>query len=156
MKKRYVFGFVLLLFLDQLTKYLAETVIDQQGPFVIIKDFFSLTYAQNTGAAWSIMEGKIWFFLLVGMIAMSVMVWYFIKADNELIKWAMILMLVGTLGNFIDRAWLGYVRDFFDFLIFSYPFPVFNIADIALTCGVGLLIVEALLEEWHGKKLHRQ
>jgi len=153
MKKRYLLSFIGLLGLDQLSKYYAATIVADEGPFRLIKGFFSLTYAENTGAAWSILEGKIWFFLLVGLIAMSVMVWYFFHSSSKWVKWSMVLMLMGTFGNFIDRAWLGYVRDFLDFTIFNYAFPVFNLADIALSCGVALLIVDAIMEEWHGKKL---
>ena len=65
-------------------------------------------------------------------------------------KLGMILMMAGAVGNFIDRLALQYVRDFFDFLLLGYNFPVFNIADISLCIGVALIILSVFLESYGG------
>ena len=117
---------------------------------MIIPGFFSITYVQNTGAAWSILSGKQTFLIWVSVIEIAVITWFFFrnrKDHNRLYMTALTLMLGGAFGNLIDRVFLHYVRDFLDFIIFGYDFPVFNIADSALCIGVGLLILDMWLEE---------
>ena len=134
--------------LDAITKTIISTVFEYGERFEVIKDFFWLTYLRNFGAAWSILEGQKWFFILVGLVAMVAMIYYYSKSDDKQIIFRISLMLLfaGTLGNFMDRALLGYVRDFLSFKIIDYYFPVFNIADISLNVGVGFLILDSILE----------
>jgi signal peptidase II len=134
--------------LDVITKTIISTVFEYGERFEVIKDFFWLTYLRNFGAAWSILEGQKWFFILVGLVAMVGMIYYYSKSDDKQIIFRISLMLLfaGTLGNFMDRALLGYVRDFLSFKIIDYYFPVFNIADISLNVGVGFLILDSILE----------
>jgi signal peptidase II len=100
--------------------------------------------SHNTGAAWSILEGKIFLFVLGAIIFVVLMSLFnaHLKEQNKWYEWGFIFMLAGTIGNAIDRLFLGYVRDFI-FLEFM-SFPVFNVADSMLTIGVILFSVYIL------------
>lgn len=134
--------------LDAITKAAISRVFEYGERFEVIKDFFWLTYLRNTGAAWSLLEGQIGFFIVVSLIAMGAMVYFYIKSDDKqtIYRLSLMFLFAGTIGNFMDRALLGYVRDFLSFRFWDYYFPVFNVADISLNFGVGLLILDALLE----------
>lgn len=135
--------------LDQLSKLLIQNVVSLQD-VEIIRDFFYLTYVRNTGAAWSMFSDMTGVLALVSAVATGVMLWYIVaKKPKGLTLVSVALMAGGAAGNMIDRLFLHYVRDFLHFYIFGYDFPVFNIADIALCVGVGLLLLSAFLEEDH-------
>lgn len=140
---------VIVLVLDQLTKFMVQnSAVLQTQSIPVIPGFFYLTYVKNTGAAWSAFEDKTQLLALVSAVAVGVMLWYVItRKPKKWILFALALMIGGAAGNMIDRIWLGYVRDFFDFYPFGYNFPVFNVADIALTIGVIMLILASLKEE---------
>ena len=132
---------------DQLSKLLIQNVTALQD-VEIIRDFFYLTYVKNTGAAWSLFSDMTGVLTLISAVAVGVMLWYIItKKPKGLTLVSVALMAGGAAGNMIDRLFLQYVRDFLHFYIFGYDFPVFNIADIALCVGVGLLLLSAFLEE---------
>lgn len=139
---------------DQLSKIIVSSSMRLSSSHTIIDNFFYFTYAHNEGAAWGILEGKIPLFLVVSIIAAIGMVYYFTKTTKEevLTRFGLVLAFAGAIGNLIDRACFGYVRDFIDFVIFGYNFPIFNIADMALVIGIGLVMLEILLgEKIHGK-----
>jgi signal peptidase II len=144
---------VIIIALDAITKTLSSTLLAYGQRVEIIKDFFWLTNVHNTGAAWSLFAGQRTFFIVVSIVALIMMMVFFIKSEakQHLYRLALMILFAGTMGNFMDRLLLGYVRDFLSFNTFGYMFPVFNIADMALNVGVGLMILEALLE---GKKQH--
>ena len=132
---------------DQLSKLLIQNIASLQD-VEVIRDFFYLTYVKNTGAAWSLFSDMTGVLTLISAVAVGVMLWYIItKKPKGLTLVAVALMAGGAAGNMIDRLFLQYVRDFLHFYIFGYDFPVFNIADIALCVGVGLLLLSAFLEE---------
>lgn len=133
--------------LDQLMKFwtVENLFIGQEQN--LIPNVFSLTYLQNTGGAFSLLEGQRIFFIIISIVAVIVVVYFLHKYLKES-KWLTIglsLFLAGAIGNFIDRFRLGYVVDMFqlDFI----NFPIFNIADMALTIGVALIIVYLFLDE---------
>ncbi|MEG0254622.1 MAG: signal peptidase II [Vagococcus sp.] len=104
----------------------------------------SLTHIRNSGAAWSILEGKMWFFTVVTLIALIILPYLLFKYRNET-KWLTIglsLIIGGTIGNFIDRVRLGYVVDMFQVEFFH--FPIFNFADVSLVVGVMCIFVYVL------------
>jgi signal peptidase II len=148
MRKREVFLILAVVALDQITKYAIEARLSLGQSIELIKGFFSLTYARNTGAAWSILTGQMTFFYIISTIALIVMTYFLWKTDKKetLQRVALALLIAGTIGNFIDRLMFQYVRDFLDFIIFGYDFPIFNVADISLNVAIGLLILEAFLE----------
>ncbi len=147
MKLKHVIIGIVVLLIDQITKIAAEATLSS-GAISVIPGFFRLTYAENTGAAWSMLEGKMWFFYIITIIALIIMVMFYRnqKEADELVKVSLVLMMAGTIGNFIDRLCFQHVRDFLDFIIFGYDFPIFNVADMALCIGVFLIIVDVLLE----------
>ncbi len=149
MKKIETLLLVLIIFLDQLTKGWIESFLDLYESLELIPGFFSLTYARNTGAAWSILSGQMTFFIVLTTAVLIGLIAVMIKTPKES-KWTRIsltLMMAGAIGNFIDRLSFSYVRDFLDFIIFGYDFPIFNIADISLCIGVGLLALVTFMDK---------
>ena len=145
--------FVIILFIvDIISKVLIENNLELYESIDIIKGFFNITYVRNTGAAWSIMEGKMMFFYIITIIGLVFMYYLYKNArDNNIEKYAVLMMVAGTLGNLFDRVLYQYVRDFLDFIIFGYDFPVFNFADTFLCCGVFIYIIKVLYDEYNLK-----
>ena len=133
--------------LDQVSKYMIQSTPALQN-VVLIPEFFHITYAKNTGMAWSMLSGQTGILALISAVAIGIMLHYLLRVKNDrLTSAALALMIGGAAGNLIDRLFLSYVRDFLNFYIFGYDFPVFNIADSALCIGVFLLMIAAFLEE---------
>lgn len=157
MKKRLIPLMGLLLVLDLTLKHYAQSAWALGNQVIVIPNFFTLTYIENSGAAWSMLEGQRGFFIILGIAAGIAMIYYFIKEKKTMVIIGLALMIVGNLGNLYDRIAFSYVRDMLSFNIFGYAFPVFNLADTYLTLGVGLIILDIILEErgiYNGKKAH--
>lgn len=141
---------LILFLLDQGTKYLIATRLELYEQIPVIGNFFVITSSRNTGAAFGILQGKTWFFVIVTTIVVIGIIWYLRKVRSEgrkLLPTALALVLGGALGNFIDRLVTGEVVDFLQFNFGSYTFPIFNIADSCIVIGVGLIILDTILEE---------
>ncbi len=140
----------LTLILDQISKVLIEAILELNAEIQVIPNFFSLHYINNYGAAWSIMDNQTPLIITISLIAL-VIIYRFMYAfkTNQRNNIAFGLMVGGLIGNLIDRWLFGYVRDFFDFRIFQYDYPIFNIADIAIVIGVILLFYAILKGEDH-------
>lgn len=142
----YVVLVIILITGDQLLKWWVTLNISNNGFKKFIPGFLGLTNLHNDGAAWSMLEGKQWFFAIVSVIAivalLYLMHWF---RERPLVEISLALILGGTIGNFIDRLRFGYVVDMFQFL--PVNFPVFNLADTYLTVGVIILIFIILLEK---------
>lgn len=108
---------------------------------------FNFTYVQNTGAAFSILSGKMWLLSIVSVLFCIGTVLFFIikKPKNKLLCVALTLIFAGALGNAIDRVSYGYVVDFIETTFMN--FAVFNIADIAITVGAILFVIYMFLDE---------
>ena len=132
--------------LDQITKWLAVEYLIPVGTVPIIKDAVHLTYVENPGAAFGMMQNSRWIFLLVSSVAIVAIIVYLIKfaPKNKLALTSLAFILGGGIGNMIDRVALGYVVDFIDFRLIN--FAVFNVADSFVCVGVGLFILEIILE----------
>ncbi|MBR4455592.1 MAG: signal peptidase II [Solobacterium sp.] len=139
----------ILVALDQLSKTLVASDPAKYADLPLIPGFFHITYVKNTGAAWSILSGqRVFLSLLAAVAAVGMAAWLHQnhKKNPPLMNIALTLMIAGALGNLIDRLMLGYVRDFLNFYIFGYDFPVFNVADICLSIGVCLLLLCSFLD----------
>lgn len=134
-----IIAIVVLVSLDQFVKYLTVTHL-MLKPIVLIENVFELTYVENKGAAWSILENQIWFFILMTVIILALIVYACYKKMiyTKLGQISLVLICAGAIGNLIDRITHGYVIDMFSFKLIN--FPVFNVADICIVCG-GILFV---------------
>lgn len=142
MDKKYytIFSTALVIVLiDQLTKFLIRQNFRLNESIPIIKNFLHITYVTNTGSAFSLFRGFNLIFILFSVIVIAA-IFYFIKQiknNEKLLQFCMGLLLGGTTGNLIDRLFYGAVTDFINFRIW----PVFNVADSAVTISVMFLIV---------------
>ena len=141
---------LLLILLDQAVKGYVVKEIPLGGMRRFIPKVVSLTYLKNSGAAFSMLENQQWFFAIITLIAMGaafVYLYRHIKGSLWLLL-GLTLIISWGIGNFIDRVRQGFVVDMFhlDFMNFA----IFNVADIYLTVGVGLLLIYILREESHG------
>lgn len=134
--------------LDLLTKYIVVQKFDLYES-VNVLPMFNLTYVRNYGAAFSFLadhDGWQKYFFILLAIGISLMLAYFMKknrANQTLQNAAYALIIGGALANMVDRAYNGFVVDFFDFYWDIYHYPVFNVADIAICIGAGLLALDA-------------
>ena len=137
--------------LDQALKIIIDNHLMLGESVKIIPNFFNITIAHNTGAAWSILNNKSIFLILIGIIALIIVYFCFIKNKNlKKLDIILISMLIsGILGNLIDRIRLGYVIDYLDFNLFGYDYPIFNLADILIVLSIIILVIKSIKEEKH-------
>lgn len=137
------------LIIDQLIKILIKTKMNLLQEITIIPNFFSIYYVENEGAAFSILQNKTIFLIVISIICIMLIDRYLSKAKDltKLTRISFGILLGGMIGNLIDRLLYGTVTDYLAFNFFSYSFPVFNFADIGITIGVLLIIVMTILEE---------
>lgn len=136
---------IALIALDQITKAKAAAYLAVNGDIKLWEGVLHLTYVENRGAAFGMMQGGKWFFLAVTGIAVIGMIWFLVrerKSMHFLMQFAICVLLSGAVGNLIDRVALGYVRDMI--YVAAINFPVFNVADIAVCVGCGLLVLDIL------------
>jgi signal peptidase II len=138
-KKSYIVLAIVLIVIDQITKYLAFKFI---GPFETIKvlPFFNLVYLRNTGSAFgmfSSLGNEI--FIVISLIAIAVIVFMLWKDKEDSL--GLSLILSGAIGNLLDRFLYGSVRDFIDIHAGSLHWPAFNIADSAITIGIAIIFI---------------
>lgn len=153
--------------LDQVSKYLSADILPtlEGGTFPIIQDVLHLTYAENRGAAFGMLQDMRWFFIIMTLLLSSLIAYLLIKKRSKLhtmLRISLALILSGAIGNnLIDRLIFGYVRDMIDFRLIN--FAVFNVADSAICVGAALLCIDIFfckkgramleeLDEWMKKK----
>jgi len=136
--------------IDQITKQIADNSL-QLYERVSVLPFFNITLAFNEGAAFSFLSDaggwQRWFFLVLTLVISSVLFFWLKKSDNKTESLAISLVLGGAIGNFIDRLIFGHVIDFLDVYYKSYHWPAFNVADMAISGGVMLLILVTFLQK---------
>lgn len=145
----------LILVLDQVTKYKVHWSFRLGETIPVIRGFFNFTYIRNTGAAFGILANadpsfRIPFFVIVPLIALGAIAYIFRKIPEGDLRLSTALSLVigGAIGNLLDRLLLGYVIDFLDFhWRYRYHFPAFNVADMAICVGVGILMLDLLSQK---------
>lgn len=138
---------IVVLAIDQLTKFLVATRMEIGDSIPVLGEYLKITSHRNSGAAWGIFEGRMMFFYIVTVIVVIFLI-YFYKSeakDNLMMQTGITLLLAGAIGNFIDRLFFQEVTDFIDVLIINYSFPIFNVADSALTIGVIVLLIEVFI-----------
>ena len=138
-RKTSLTGFIIvltILSLDQFTKFLVTRILALNQSLPVIKGIFHLTLIHNRGAAFGILKNQTPFFIFTSLIAI-ILIFSSLKHNRHIKSYSISLgfILAGALGNLIDRSFLGYVIDFLDFRIW----PVFNVADSAITIGAILL-----------------
>jgi len=133
---------IFIFFLDQISKFFILRNLDINESVPVIRNIFHVTLVQNTGAAFGIFKSGTLFFIVISILAVGAITVHLIRKPNIslLLNAALSLILGGVLGNLFDRVRLGYVIDFLDFRVW----PVFNVADSAITIGVILLIFSLL------------
>lgn len=147
------------LVLDQATKFYIDGRFNLGESLTVLEHFFNITYVRNKGAAFGILADsnlRIPFFITVSVLAALGILWYMhrLREDQRLLHFSLALIFSGAAGNLIDRIRLGEVIDFLDFYWYQYHWPAFNVADSAITIGVGILLVNLWLEERKRKRLH--
>ncbi len=135
--------------LDQLSKYYISHTLVLHTSVPIIPNVFHITYILNSGAAFGILENKRLLFILIALFILAGGGYFYrrIPQQYHLLRFGLSLMAGGAIGNLIDRIATGYVIDFFDFRIW----PIFNVADIAIVCGVAIMIYTILFMKKEAK-----
>lgn len=138
--------------MDQASKaWAARRLRLNDEPYVVIKDFLHFDYAENTGVAFSQLQGNgdagRWGLSALAFIAALAVLYFFwrMKRHEDRILGACALLLAGIVGNLLDRVRLGFVIDFIDVQFWGWHYPTFNIADAAICLGAGLLIIDLFL-----------
>ena len=135
-----------LIIMDQITKIIAAGALADGRSITLIKGVLEFTFVQNRGAAFGILQNALPFFIIITLAALSAIIYILIRipADRRFLpmRAALCFIAAGAVGNFIDRLLLSYVRDFIYFSLID--FPVFNVADIYITCATFFLMFMAL------------
>jgi len=139
----YIIAAIAIIALDQITKILTTTFFELGEVKNIIPHILSFTYVKNEGAAFGILQGARVFFIIITVAVLLGAIYYIVKMRPQSLieRWALAFIAGGAIGNFIDRAAFGYVRDFI--MVEFIDFPVFNIADCFVCIGAGLYILYA-------------
>lgn len=170
---RYLFlavGTALWVVADQITKHWAARELVVGGlpaqaheivsrRYDVFESWFALRVVGNKGAAWGLFRGlpddwRVPFFVVISVVAIAVILAIYRRTleDQRLLRIALTFILGGALGNLFDRIRHGYVVDFIDWFVREYHWPTFNVADVAITTGVGLLLLDMLLHRNQGRE----
>lgn len=155
-EKIYSIGCILFLF-DQIIKLIVKNNMILLDEIKVIPGFFSIYYVENKGAAFSILGGATIFLVLISFVVLFILDKY-IKKEKSFSKLGIVslgMIMGGILGNLVDRLLYKVVIDYLSFELFSYSFPVFNIADIGITVGALLFIIDMIRSDRNGNQSRR-
>ena len=132
-------GIVVLLAVDQITKLIVLKTLTNVGTMPVLQNVFHLTYCENRGAAFGILQNQTWIFIIITVAVLVAVIYFMVRMrpKNLWLNFSLILLIGGALGNFVDRIFRGFVIDFLDFRIIN--FPIFNVADCFVVVGAILL-----------------
>jgi signal peptidase II len=170
--KRYlllVIGGIVGVALDQITKIWAARSLMPSGlpsdasqirseTYVVVENFFNFRLAGNKGAAWGMFRDlpesyRVGFFALIAVVAIFFIIKLYRDADEQpVMRWALTFIVAGAVGNLIDRLRLGYVIDFIDWYKGASHWPTFNVADVWISMGVGLMFIDIFVQYRKGKR----
>ena len=142
-----LFATALLVAVDQITKYLIVSSFELGESRPVIENVFHITYIRNAGMAWGLFQGKRMAFLIFTVPVLLLFSYMYCNIASlggkfRIVKVLIVCVVAGAIGNMIDRIRLSYVVDFLDFNLIR--FPVFNVADIYVTCGLIAFFIVAL------------
>tara|TARA_B100002052_G_C15817617_1_gene568998 strand:- start:446 stop:898 length:453 start_codon:yes stop_codon:yes gene_type:complete len=139
--------FVILIFADLISKFFIKNnlTLDQ---FIFINDFIDIVYVKNYGVSFGLFSGVLsyWVFILIALIIVLFVIYLMLISKNKFEKNAYFLIIIGALANILDRAINGYVVDFISLHYNNYFWPSFNLADIYITIGIIMLILNIFLD----------
>ena len=141
-----IFSIILLLF-DQVSKAMIVSQFDLYES-ISVAPFFNLTFVVNYGFAFGFLNSPSLNQIIVSIVILSIIIYFLyllIKTQDRVFKICLVLILSGALGNFLDRIFRGYVVDFIDIYVFNYHWPAFNIADIYITIGIMMIILNVII-----------
>ena len=141
---------IILIIVDQFTKYLAATNLANENSIVLIDNFLRLYYIENRGAAFGILQGFRSLFAVITVTVLLILIVFLFKNYNKvsfIYLLSFSLLIGGTVGNFIDRIRLHYVIDFISMKFFGYDFAIFNFADVFIVVGTILISIGILLHD---------
>ena len=135
--------FVIVLFLDQLSKIIVALTLPSGQSATVIQNWIYITHTHNSGTIWGIAQGSNYIFAIVAVAVICLVLFMSPKITSSLFsKICLGAILGGAIGNLVDRIFRGFVIDFIEFRIIN--FPVFNVADIGIVCGAILLAISML------------
>jgi signal peptidase II len=148
-KMWYLLIATLVMLFDQITKYWVAVKLSDGDEIDVIQGFFKFSYTENPGIAFGMLNnGNVkWLLVAISVAAIMVVIYYMKRTpkSNTLLMWSLSLLAAGICGNLIDRVRLGRVIDFILLYYKDYQWPVFNIADTAITIGAALMAIELFL-----------
>ncbi|MFH1446753.1 MAG: signal peptidase II [Chloroflexota bacterium] len=144
----------LIITLDQITKNIVRsnlTINEMWSPWEWLAPYARVVHWRNTGAAFGIFQSGGTIFAVLAVIVTGIIIFYYpqLPQEDKVARIALAMQLGGALGNLIDRLTIGYVTDFFSF----GNFPVFNVADMCITCGTAVLLLGMWVSE---RKAHKK
>ncbi len=134
---------VILITLDQFTKYLAVLKLKEQSAFDIIPGILELNYLENRGAAFGMLKNQKFFFVFVAIVIIGLIIYFLYKVPDlkkfRILHLLLVMIASGAIGNMIDRLRFDYVVDFIYVVIIK--FPIFNVADMYVTIATAVLVI---------------